>query len=148
MLQVSGDGTLFKRMSKLASLGYHREPVFSPCTKEKGKTQVHFIEPMNERRKKVLMGLERSFKIPEDAIDVMAQTKRPVEDTSHPNTSVKRFKEMARAPKEKKKNRSWRFGFQDFSIPRNFGPYLVVKDVESQKAVITIGQLVTMVPSV
>jgi hypothetical protein len=50
------------------------------------------------------MGLERSFKIPEDVIDVMAQTKRPAKDTIHFDASVKRFKEMARAPKEKKRN--------------------------------------------
>ncbi len=35
-------------------------------------------------------------------MDVMAQTKRPMEDTTHPYASIKRFKEMARAPKEKK----------------------------------------------
>jgi hypothetical protein len=56
-------------------------------------------------------------------MDVMAQTKRAMEDTTHPNTSVKRFKEMARAPKEKKKNQRRRFGFQDFPIPRDSGPY-------------------------
>jgi hypothetical protein len=50
------------------------------------------------------MGLERSLKIPEDVMDVMAQTKRPMEDTTHSDASVKRFKEMAKAPKEKKKN--------------------------------------------
>jgi hypothetical protein len=48
------------------------------------------------------MGLERSFKIPEDAIDVMAQIKRPTEDNTHPNAGVKRLKEMVRTPKEKK----------------------------------------------
>jgi hypothetical protein len=73
-------------------------------TEEKGKTQVHLIELMSEGRKKVLMGLERSLKIPEDVIDVMVQTKQPVEDTTHPDATIKRFKEMARAPKEKKKN--------------------------------------------
>jgi hypothetical protein len=72
---------------------------------EKGKAQVHLIEPMNEGRKKALMGLEKSLKIPEDVIDVMAQTKRQAEDTSHPDASIKRFKEMARAPKEKKKTK-------------------------------------------
>jgi hypothetical protein len=41
--------------------------------KEKGKIQVHLIEPMNEGQKKVLMGLERSLKIFEDVINVMAQ---------------------------------------------------------------------------
>jgi len=70
-----------------------------------------------------------------------------VEDTTHPDTSVKRFKEMARAPKEKKKNRRQRFGFQDFPISRDSGLYLVVKDVGSQKVDITIGHLVAMVPS-
>ncbi len=92
-----------------------------------------------------MMGLERSLKIPEDTIDVMAQIERPVEDTTHPNASVKRFKEMARAPKEKRKNRRQRFGFQDFLIFRDFDPYSMVKDVGSQKVDITIGQLVAMV---
>jgi hypothetical protein len=46
---------------------------------------------------------------------------------------------MARAPKEKKKNQRRRFGFQNFLIFRDSGPYLVVKDVGSQKADITIG---------
>ncbi len=59
---------------------------------------------MSEGREKALMGLEKSLKIPKDTIDVMAQTKRPVEGTSHLDTSVKRFKEMARALKEKKIN--------------------------------------------
>jgi hypothetical protein len=40
---------------------------------------------MSEGREKALIGLEKSLKIPEDAIDVMAQTKRPVEGTSHPD---------------------------------------------------------------
>jgi hypothetical protein len=69
---------------------------------EKGKAQVHLIELMSEGREKVLMGLEKNLKIPEDAIDVMAQTKRPVEGTSHPDTNVKRFKEM-RGPQKRKK---------------------------------------------
>ncbi|KAH8932644.1 hypothetical protein BDL97_19G084500 [Sphagnum fallax] len=90
------------------------------------------------------MGLEKSLQFPEDAMDVMAQAKRPMEDTTHPDISIKRFKEMARAPK---KNRRRRFGFQDFPISRNSGSYSVVKDVGSQKADITIGQLVAMVPS-
>jgi hypothetical protein len=77
----------------------------------------------------------------------MDQTKRLAENTTHPDASVKRFKEMVRAPKEKKKNRRWRFGFQDFPISRYSGPYSVVKDVGSQKADITIGQLVAMVLS-
>jgi hypothetical protein len=73
-------------------------------TKEKGKAQIHLIELMSEGRKKALMGLERSLKIPKDVIDVMAQTERPMEDTTHFDASVKRFKEMAKAPKKKKKN--------------------------------------------
>jgi len=54
---------------------------------------------------------------------------------------------MAKAPKEKKKNQRRRFGFQDFPISRDFVLYSVVKDVGSQKANITIGQLVAMVLS-
>jgi hypothetical protein len=54
---------------------------------------------MSERRKKVLMGLEKSVKIHEDVIDVMAQTKRLVEDTTYAYANVKRFKKIARAPK-------------------------------------------------
>jgi hypothetical protein len=99
--------------------------------KEKGKAQVHLIKPMNEGCEKALMGLEKSLKIPKDAIDVMTQIKRPVEGTSHLDTIVKRFKEMAKAPKEKKRNRRQRFGFQDFPISKNAGPYSVVKDVGS-----------------
>jgi hypothetical protein len=44
-------------------------------TEKKGKAQVHLIEPISEGRKKVLMGLEKSLQFPEDAMDVMAQTK-------------------------------------------------------------------------
>jgi len=112
---------------------------------EKGKAQVHLIEPISEGQEKALMGLEKSLQILEDAVDVMAQTKRPAENTIHPNTSIKKFKEMARAPKEKKKNRRQSISFQDFPISRDSGLYLVVKDVGSQKAYITIGQLVAMV---
>ncbi len=36
-------------------------------------------------------------------MDVMAQTKRPVEDATHLDARVKKFKEMAKALKEKKK---------------------------------------------
>jgi hypothetical protein len=75
------------------------------------------------------MGLEKSLQILEDAMDVMAQPKRLAEDITHPDASIKRFKEMARASKEKKENRRRRFGFQDFPISRDSGPYLVVKDV-------------------
>lgn len=71
---------------------------------EKGKTQIHLIELMSEGRKKALMGLERSFKIPKDVIDVMVQTEQSAEDTTHFDVSIKSFKEMAKAPKEKKKN--------------------------------------------
>jgi len=70
---------------------------------EKGKAQVHLIEPINEGQENVLMGLEKSLKILKDAMDVMAQTKRPAENTTHPDASVKRIKEMAKAPKEKNK---------------------------------------------
>jgi len=103
---------------------------------EKGKAQVHLIEPISEGREKALMGLEKSFQFPGDAMDVMAQAKRPMEDTIHPNVNIKRFKEMVRASK---KNRRKRFGFQDFPISRDSGLYSVVKDVGSQKADITIG---------
>ncbi len=47
-------------------------------------------------------GYGKEFKIPEDVIDVMAQTKWPVENTFYFEANVKRFKEMAKAPKEKK----------------------------------------------
>jgi hypothetical protein len=50
------------------------------------------------------MALNKILKIPEDVIDVMAQTKQPTEDTTHLNARVKKFKEMVRASKEKKKN--------------------------------------------
>jgi len=106
---------------------------------EKGKAQVHLIEPINEGRKKALMGLEKSLYILEDAVDVMAQTKPPAENTTHPDISINKFKEMAKAPKENKKNRWWRSGLQNFLISKDFGPYLVVKDVGSQKVDITIG---------
>jgi hypothetical protein len=66
---------------------------------EKGKTQVHLIEPMSERREKALMGLERSFKICEDVINVVAQTKQLAEDITHLYASVKRFKENGKASK-------------------------------------------------
>jgi len=114
---------------------------------EKGKVQVHLIELISEGREKTLMGLEKSLQFPKDAMDVMAQAKRPMEDTTHHDVNIKRFKEMARAPKDKKKNQRRRFGFQDFAISRDSGPYSVVKDVGSQKADITIGQLVAMVSS-
>jgi hypothetical protein len=78
-------------------------------------------------------------------MDAMAQIKRSMEDTTHLNVNIKRFKEMARAPKEKKKSRRRRFGFQDFPISRNSSPYLVMKDMGSKKTEITIRQLVAMV---
>jgi hypothetical protein len=46
---------------------------------------------------------------------------------------------MARTPKKKKNNQRWRFGFQDFPISKDSGPYSMVKDVGSQKVDITIG---------
>ncbi len=48
--------------------------------KEKGKIQIHLIELMNEGQELALMGLEKSLKIPEDVIDVMAQIKRLMEN--------------------------------------------------------------------
>jgi hypothetical protein len=61
----------------------------------------------------------------------MAQIKRLVEDTLHPNVGVKRFKEMAKKLKKKKTSRRRpRFRFQNLSISRYFGLYLMVKDVE------------------
>jgi hypothetical protein len=80
---------------------------------EKGKAQVHLIEAISEGREKALMGLEKSLQFPEDAMDVMAQAKRPMEDTTHPNVSIKRFKEMARAPK---KNRGEGLAFKTFQF--------------------------------
>jgi hypothetical protein len=72
MLQVSRDGTLFKRMSKLASLSYQRECGFFYS---KVFYKVHLIESINEGQKNALMGLEKSLKIPKDAMGVMAQIK-------------------------------------------------------------------------
>jgi hypothetical protein len=66
-------------------------------TKEKGKVQIHLIELMREERKKTFMGLEKNFKIPEDVVNVMIQTKRLLENIIHLNTNIKRFKEMAKA---------------------------------------------------
>jgi hypothetical protein len=65
-------------------------------TKEKGKIQVHLIKLMNERWEFFLMGLEKTLKILQDVVDVMAQIKQLVENTTHSNTNVIRFKEMAR----------------------------------------------------
>jgi hypothetical protein len=39
-----------------------------------------------------------------------------MEDIIHPDVSVKMFKEMVKAPKEKKNSWVRRFGFQDFLI--------------------------------
>jgi hypothetical protein len=39
---------------------------------EKGKAQVHLIEPISEGQEKALMGLENSLQFLEDAMDVMA----------------------------------------------------------------------------
>ncbi len=79
--------------------------------------------------KKVLMVLERNFKILEDVIDVMAQTKRPVKNTTHPNARAKRFKEMVKALKGKKsKAKVW---IPSFLIFRDSSFYSVAKDVGS-----------------
>jgi hypothetical protein len=94
-----GDETLFKRLSKLANLmtkknvGFSIQRVF---VKKKGKTQIHLIKSMSEGQKKALMGFKKSFKIPYDVVDVMAQIKRPLEEITHHDAKVKRFKEMAR----------------------------------------------------
>jgi hypothetical protein len=45
---------------------------------------------MNERQKKALMGLERNLKFLKDVVDVMAQTKRLVENTTSILTQVLR----------------------------------------------------------
>jgi hypothetical protein len=55
--------------------------------------------------RKALIGLKRNFKILENVIDVMAQTKRSVEGTTHLDTNVKRFKKIVKALKEKKNSR-------------------------------------------
>jgi len=70
---------------------------------EKGKVQVHLIKPMNEGQKTVLMSLKKSLKILEDVVDVMAQIKQSIKDTTHLDASFKKFKEMVRALKERKK---------------------------------------------
>jgi hypothetical protein len=49
------------------------------------------------------MGLKKSFKIPKDVVNVIAQTKQSLEDTTYPDTNINQFKEMVRAPKKKKK---------------------------------------------
>jgi hypothetical protein len=71
-----------------------------------------------------------------------------MEDTTHLDASFKKFKEMVRAPKENKNSQRWKFRFQDVPISKYSSPYLVVKDVGSQKVDMTIGQLVAMVPSI
>ncbi len=81
---------------------------------------------------------ELGFKTLEDVVDVMAQTKQSMEDTTHFNISVKRFKEMTRAPKEKKKNQKQRFEFQDFPIFKDSNLHSMMKDVGSEKTDITI----------
>jgi hypothetical protein len=82
-----------------------------------------------------LMGFEKNFKIPKDVVDVMAQTKWPMENTIHLDTIIKRFKDMTRAPREKKKIWKRRFGFQAFPNFKDFNHYLVVKDVEHKTSV-------------
>jgi hypothetical protein len=81
---------------------------------------------------------ELGLKIPEDVVDVVAQTKQLMKDTTNLNISVKRFKEMARAPKEKKKSQKRRFEFQDFLISKDSNLHSMVKDVGSEKINITI----------
>lgn len=66
---------------------------------------------MSEKQEKDLMGLEKSLKILEDVVDVMAHIKESVEDIGHHDVSVKRFKEMVKTPKEKKNSRRCRFRF-------------------------------------
>jgi hypothetical protein len=73
------------------------------------------------------MILERSLKILKDVIDVMVQTKRLMENTTHHDANIKRFKEMVRTLKDKKNSQKQRFGFKDFPISKDFDPYLVVK---------------------
>jgi hypothetical protein len=93
MLQVSEDGTLFLKMCKLANLAYKKNvSSFTRrfFTKEEGKTKIHLIEPMNERRNKALMGLERNLKILKNVVDVMAQIQRLVENTMSILTQVLR----------------------------------------------------------
>ncbi len=84
------------------------------------------------------MGLEKNFKILEDVVDVMAQIIRSVEDIIHYNRNIKRFQEMLKTPKKKKKVRGEGLDSKSFSISKNSGPYLVLKDVGSQKVHITI----------
>jgi hypothetical protein len=69
---------------------------------EKGKVQVHLIELINEGRENALMGLEKSLKSPEDVMDVMAQTKRSAEDTTHPDATLRGSRRW-RKPQKKTK---------------------------------------------
>ncbi len=98
-------GHYWKECPNLPSLPTRENMVFSTWrffVKKKDKIQVHLTEPMSERRKKTLMGLKKNIKIPKDVVDVMSQTKQSLEENTHLDINVKRFKEMARAPKEKK----------------------------------------------
>jgi hypothetical protein len=64
MLQVSRDGTLFKRMSNSPTLATRENASsFTPrfSAEEKGKVQVHLIELISERQEKALMGLKKSL---------------------------------------------------------------------------------------
>jgi hypothetical protein len=60
---MSRDGTLFKKMSKLASFAYQRKCAFFYlkvfCKSERQSSSL--IESMSEGRKKALMGLEKHF---------------------------------------------------------------------------------------
>jgi len=64
-------------MSKLANFAFKNVSYFIQrfFANEKGKTQVQLFKPMSEGREKTLMGFEKNFKILEDVVDVMAQTK-------------------------------------------------------------------------
>jgi hypothetical protein len=46
------------------------------------------------------MNLKKSLKIFKDVVDVMAQIKRSVKDTTHLDASFKKFKKMVKAPKK------------------------------------------------
>lgn len=54
------------------------------------------------------------------------------------------MKEMAQE-KGKRNNQRW-LGMEDFSISTRQKPYLVIKDLNTRKVDITIGQLVVMIP--
>jgi hypothetical protein len=53
-------------------------------------------------------------------VDDMAQTKKSLEYTIHLDTNVKRFKEMVRAPKEKKIVKGGGLDFKTFQFLKTF----------------------------